>query len=41
MTTCGESSERVAAVMHGVIAMLYVAMLVFHVASVAHHWSRS
>ena len=41
MTSCGETSERTAAVAHGAVAVLYLMMLVWHVHSVVTHWSRT
>lgn len=40
MTGCGETSERVAAGVHGLVALLYFVMLVFHTKSVFSHWAR-
>jgi len=40
MTGCGETSERVAAVVHGAVAALYLVMLIFHVKSTIIHASR-
>jgi hypothetical protein len=40
MTSCGETSERLAAVLHGTVAALYVIMLLWHGASVIKHLSR-
>lgn len=39
--SCGETSEKVAAAIHGVVAALYAAMLVWHIHSVLVHWRRS
>lgn len=39
--TCGETSEKVAAIAHGCVAALYVVMLIFHVKSVLTHWTRA
>lgn len=40
MTSCGETSERRAAALHGVVAGLYAAMLWWHLFSVLTHWRR-
>ncbi len=40
MTSCGKTSERTAAILHGAIAALYVVMLAWHVFSVAVHLRR-
>ena len=40
MTSCGETDERIAAALHGVVAILYVIMLLWHGASVIKHWGR-
>lgn len=39
--SCGETSEKVAAITHGAVAALYLVMLIFHAKSVVTHWSRS
>lgn len=41
MTSCGSTSERHAAMIHGAVVVLYAAMLAFHVASVVQHWRRA
>lgn len=41
MTGCGETSERVAAGVHGLVAMLYFVMLFWHVYSVIKHMERA
>lgn len=41
MTGCGETNERMAAVMHGAVAVLYAVMLWWHVVSVLKHRSRA
>ena len=38
--SCGETSEIVAAATHGVVAVLYLTMLVWHVLSVFKHFNR-
>lgn len=40
MTSCGETSERTAAMWHGVVAGLYLVMLGWHLKSVFSHLSR-
>ena len=41
MTTCGTASERTAAGLHGAVALLYLLMLAYHIASVVTHWRRA
>ena len=38
--SCGETSERTAAGMHGLVAILYAVMLIWHTMSVVKHWDR-
>lgn len=40
LTGCGETSEGVAAAMHGAVAVLYAVMLFWHGISVWKHWER-
>jgi hypothetical protein len=40
VTSCGETDERVAAALHGAVAVIYVLMLVWHGASALKHWAR-
>lgn len=40
MTSCGETSERVAAGIHGLVAMLYFVMLFWHIYSTCKHLER-
>lgn len=40
MTSCGETSELKAAVMHGVVSALYLIMLAWHLNSVLKHLGR-
>lgn len=40
LTSCGETSERRAATLHGLVALLYVVMLAWHVFSVLAHLGR-
>lgn len=39
-TTCGETSERVASITHGLVTVLYLVMLLWHLKSTVTHWSR-
>lgn len=39
--SCGETSEKVAAALHGVVAALYTIMLAWHVKSVLAHLRRA
>ena len=41
MTACGETDERVAAALHGVVFALYVVMSVWHAYSALVHWRRA
>ncbi|HYE89546.1 MAG TPA: hypothetical protein VEA38_00945 [Terriglobales bacterium] len=40
MTSCGETSERTAAALHGVVALLYTLMLAWHAWSTVVHLRR-
>lgn len=41
MTACGETSERVAAVVHGLVFALYVVMGLWHLSSTLTHLRRA
>lgn len=40
ITACGETSERIAAVVHGGVALIYLALLAWHALSAVRHWER-
>ena len=39
-TSCGEVSERSAAVVHGLVAVIEAAIFVYHFISIFTHWRR-
>ena len=40
MTSCGETNEKSAALMHGAVSAMYLVMLIWHLMSTFRHWQR-